>query len=740
MKFPCDAINRLAALVLQGDVVFFIGAGFSVDSEGNTAQRLVRRLLIRLLGLGRALDEVLGQRTGPGSQIRKNIQHTFDLKANGRGAFPFTKSDVRRLADRYYETNDWFCNAFGNLLLAAQDLDGVRLRQLLAATHRHEEEIRTTGKVEDDESGADQRKPKPPEHLEPQWDKVPLKPFAPELFGQAADDTVLARATAGKALFLDTMGFRDPEIMGGEPRSWKLADVERSYGTKLLPRHHVLARLAREGFCTTTLTANYDMLLEGAFRLAGFSEKATGRGQPVFPHTLYSDFAVIASPAEFFSEGKAHSTAVLVKMHGCAQHYRNIPSAKAERLREYLRSMVFTYREIQNWREDSWAADYLRTLLRTRTVVFSGYSLQDPVVHDTFRTVYEEMARERLSSETRSRRFGPEMAPAFFLAPGKEEKREFHGMEVLRAASAAVGAARGPFGQHPNYLRFCFRGDGFPNLDDIFRWLFHRVARLRQRNCLETDLGRVLTALLGRPRPAKELDGIRKLFQQLLDREVELAAQWRSNPPSRREHALFSAWTESFHPGLLREFAAADLVRRGAGSGVDLARLQRVAWYYPFTQDAGWTCWGAVVEVALRRVTAILFGREPAVLNPLDLHAATAIRPTALFRPLNDPGATPCAVTILFAGAERDQQVRPLNGHAVTRQVWRLSAEHAPWRRADGTLPPVHGMRRNRLLRRPFGMRMWSVPPANVLWAWASAPSRDIDQQAARLWLGIPSL
>ena len=35
-------------------------------------------------------------------------------------------------------------------------------------------------------------------------------------------------------------------------------------------RHRVLARLAREGLCPLLITTNYDLLLEGASRLAGF--------------------------------------------------------------------------------------------------------------------------------------------------------------------------------------------------------------------------------------------------------------------------------------------------------------------------------------------------------------------------------------------------------------------------------------------------------------------------------------
>src|SRR5258707_6993424 len=137
--------------------------------------------------------------------------------------------------------------------------------------------------------------------------------------------------------------------------------------------------------------------------------------------------------------------------------------------------MVFTYREIQNWRQDSWAADYLRTLLRTRTVVFCGYSLQDPVIHDTFRTVYEDMAQQLQRGE-RTVHLPEERsekdAPAFFLAPGSGQQREFHGMEVLQAATRAIGASAKQFDRHPNYLRFRFRNEAkFPRLDEQLQWL-----------------------------------------------------------------------------------------------------------------------------------------------------------------------------------------------------------------------------------------------------------------------------
>jgi len=53
-SFPAKALDRLAALILKGDVVFFVGSGFSIDSEGNSATRLIRRLIWRLLAFRRA--------------------------------------------------------------------------------------------------------------------------------------------------------------------------------------------------------------------------------------------------------------------------------------------------------------------------------------------------------------------------------------------------------------------------------------------------------------------------------------------------------------------------------------------------------------------------------------------------------------------------------------------------------------------------------------------------------------
>src|SRR5205085_8134594 len=118
---------------------------------------------------------------------------------------------------------------------------------------------------------------------------------------------------------------------------------------------------------------------------------------------------------------------LFLKIHGCVHRYRAERVSSAS-LARYLPSMVFTYREIQNWRKDSWSRDLVTTVLRTRTIVLCGYSGADPVVHDTFRTVYEEILAHRppnadaLPEETRDAR-------AFFT--GEAGKAEFAGLEIL---------------------------------------------------------------------------------------------------------------------------------------------------------------------------------------------------------------------------------------------------------------------------------------------------------------------
>jgi hypothetical protein len=706
-SFPLKALQSLADRVLDGNVLFFVGSGFSIDSEGNTAARLVRRLLMRLAAMAGALGD-------EGDGVRTDLMKTFEIAGNQAGEFKYSADEVRRLSDRYYETNDWFCSGFARLLALLARKEGPELALALQTISTLEEKIRKSV----DQDGRE-------------IDSVAFDPIDPELIEMTKCGQEAERREAGKALFLDTMGFRNLGIMGGQPELARPDDVVHSYGDRLRLRHHVIARLAREGFCTATLTTNYDRLLEGAFRTAGFGYESS---ENFSPETFIKEFACIASPLEFFTEGKAHRTAVLMKIHGCSRRYCDTKYKERTGLSSYLRSMVFTYREIQNWREDSWAADYLRTVLRTQTVVFCGYSLQDPVIHDTFRTVYEQMARDHRANQTRpvaSKQSGG--APAYLFG---RDQSPFYGMEILRAASAAIGSTAEPLSTHPNYIRFYVRDEPeFPHLDELFRWLFHTVFRRRQQHCLDTDLCRVSTLLLGKPRPRQELARVREDFENLCRWEKEdLAAHWDSRELSRQQHSAVCSWTDGFHTALLREFACSEELNEQRGPTRKLSWMRRIPWYYPTTGRPDWTCWGAVLEVALRRMIENRLMRDTMKECWLTRGGACS-QPTILFSSPESPAIQ--ALTIASGGLDRQGYQARIHVGAVRQIVWNLPSGTPLWplapdekdsARKPAVAPPADSL--------PYGSAFVQAPDAGVIWRWASRTATRGDEEMLPSILG----
>ena len=762
--FPAKSLDRLAKLILDGDVVFFVGAGFSLDSEPNTSARLIKRLLIRLEAFNQHLSPFI-------PNLNSDLRATFELgptppelaesslpcTAQTQAPFPYSPSDIRELSRRYYETNDWFCKTFGRCLEVLALQPSPQREPFLQAIAQSEEQIRTRAS-----GGLNQAADTVPldhhtiRHLA-EW-LAPPPPISPA-----------RRFSAGKALFLATMGFADPRIMAGDPTATDLDQVALSYRQRLKPRHHILAQFARDGLCTTTITTNFDLLLEGAFRLAGFHDRR-GQGSAVttIPPTRFSTYARIASPEAFLKDGKAHRTPVLVKMHGCASVFKQaLPKGGAKNrltdpLEHSLRTMVYTYREIQNWRDDAWAADYLRTLLRTRTVVFIGYSLQDPVIHDTFRNVYEEMARVPRSPEIIQLQTSEasKEAPAFFLdrvdtrPPGR---KPFHAGEVLNAASEAVGFPHLTSAPHPNFIPFHTReSKGFPNLDEVCQWLYHLVLRHRQHECLHSDLQRTLTALYGRARPEAELNRAREAFDALLQSEKRLAHLWSTASPDpntdvarRRQHERASSWSRSFHLGLLRELAIVDHLRRSGGLSLEFTRHRRHGWYYPIMEDAGWTCWTAVIELALRRMIAATFPKSSLqTRDPAQFWAAATDHPTLLFV---HPGADGTqsnlhALSIRFGHQNPDDASLDAYHQPLRTSIWLLRDLDAPWRASEWTTQLDKNYSRSRVLlgcdQEPWeriapGTQVRRAPPAHILWRWASRTENQHDRNQVDDWLGI---
>jgi hypothetical protein len=148
--------------------------------------------------------------------------------------------------------------------------------------------------------------------------------------------------------------------------------------------------------------------------------------------------------------------------------------------------------------------------------------------------------------------------------------------------------------------------------------------------------------------------------------------------------------------------------------------MRRWAWYYPAMQDAGWTCWGAVVEVALRNM---------ARLAKVELKAADCRRPTVLVRSLEDRTRPPHALTIQLAGFERSGAVAQVHGHPARRVFWELTPADAPWRRAE---PRNRSSQRVRLMSLGTSRLAFPVPDARTIWEWACRTGLPGDKTSAR--------
>jgi hypothetical protein len=746
-SFDLSKLENLAERIYHGQVVFFVGAGFSLDSEGLSGQRLLLRLLARFDAISSTMIEhaqhLAGALVTRIRRLREVLRETFWLGVEGRDPLT-TVAHAKILEADYYRPNEWMCEAFGTLLdtCTAAGFAPKLWRDFWLEVHQREIMLL---------------------ECNPIWGRVErLQPIESRLLAGAA----WGPSERGKALFLDTLGFADPSVMAGRPHAREIAEVERSYANRLRPRHHIIARWARDGLCRTLLTTNYDMLLEGAYRLSGFACRLcdTPKVVPEPPPLLteLSHFARIGQAADFFRFGHTHRSALVAKIHGCAECYRWARTRVVEALRgndddeldrarkafaTYLPSIVFTFREIQNWREDAWSRDLLANLLRTRSIVFCGYSIRDRVLHDAFRTAFEEIATvnariggfgadhgddvddmdgvddvdtaagagaaaeaslAQIESETTDPTDHPDhraqRARAFFL--GGPGAFEFDALEVLRAASRAEGIAHPSQTHHPNYLQSYFEGTaGFPKLDHTMRWLWHRTVRIRQEQCVDVDLRRVATNLLGQGCPERERSCVLARLHELTDAEFVQARIWEREAPSDAQFDRVVGWTDRFHPALLRELAIGEAVLRRDGPGASVRVVNRRQWFFPPSEHPQWTGWGVVVEVALRRMIAAWRGQLDnwAQTSPC-VNPAHSQRPAVSFS--GGPEATPStprALAIVLTGFDRRSVHSRVRGAFAGRvHHWRLRAQTIPWWASDQR--PLEG-----------------TPGASLLWRWAVA-------------------
>ena len=680
MQFPIDKYERLVTRILAGEVVFFVGAGFSLDSEGNSAGRLIARLIVRFLALTQKLPKNTTE------DLRWGLRRTFKL---GNDEKICSEATIGKVSARYYDINDWITNAFETLLAAALKLDKADdvLKRINILENRLLKKLKLNGRP----------------------DKVALEAI------DLAKFSGLPVGERGKALFLETLGFCRHEIMAGRFENAALEEVMADFRGLIRDRHRVLARLAREGLCPLLITTNYDLLLEGACRLAGFNVLGFSAPNPVTekdhePPATYGRLTRIGAPADFFESGAGFRSALLVKIHGCADRYRH-ERKSAESWSAYLPSIVFTYREIQNWRKDSWSRDLVSTLLRTRTMVLCGYSGADPVLHDTFRTVYEEIHAQ---NRGRVNAGAADKVRAYFT--GGAASLEFYGIEILRAASRAAGIENPKLTEHENYLPFYFLNEAkFPTMDEMLTWVGHRTMRGLQKGALRTNLRRTATQLLREPVPEADLESVRRNFEELEKAEQEIAKGWSDQGPSHWEFGRVAGWTDRFHSALLREFALAETVQRNQGPGLNLERLRTARAYFPISDQPGWAAWGVVIEVALRRMLQAIRDKNGDWCSDHRWVEPAICEYPALLFSSNESMPSPVCLLLRFAAFERPGYLPEIRGVYKRLVMWDLCP-------GIETHAPIYG------------------PSSRDLWDWAIAPGERIwtekEKSCVRKWLG----
>ena len=760
MSAPESAVaqlDRLAKRIVAGDVVFFVGAGFSIDSEGNSAGVLVARLVARF----EAIADTVAAAVPPPSatlirlcgELKVGLRKTFTLlvrpkKAPDGDIWHDPETNITRLADNYYQINDWMCSAFDCLLVHWTELDGLN-----PAIHRLENQYLAKF------HGVDKV-----------GHKLPLTLVDFPRFGKLLEESQAAGAegpVAGKALFLDTMGFEDRTVMAG---NFLAASeyVSGAYLGRLRPRHYALAWMAHERWLPVLVTTNYDLLLEGAFRLAGMQplmadeylknplDPAAPAASDLCLSRRIQNFTPIADATEFFAYGDGHEAAMLLKIHGCVYRYRYESRTNAG-WRDVLPSMVFTFREIQNWREDSWARDFLQTLMRTRTVAFAGYSTADPVIHDTFRSVYEEMARYRARRHRLKAEEAPQGDPpvpesgnAFYY--GAASKREFHALEMLRASSVAVGASRLPLTSHPNLIPFHFEpGSDFPTLDEVMQWTYHAAYRKLQTEALTAELRRVFYQLFAKPCPDTDWLAIIASFAQLVEDEGRRAdrheqavrdAQAAIDPKApdadpdktrrladaiaarRGELQRTVGWTAHFHRNLMRELTAADVLVREPARGSRVHAAMRWPWYAALSDHPEWGAWAVVVELALRSRSASWVGApgrgtgDADWIEPIPADRAAVLLPNVAGTRARIAPRMCLSIEVpeLRIMSNWRESARTL--HLLPRVALLLRAHAVPWRRQ-------HDRTANQL---PL-----PAPTPRTLWKWALG-QRQVPRQGHEAW------
>jgi hypothetical protein len=638
-------IDELAKQLLSQRVLFFVGAGFSLDSEKVSTKKIMASLLCRFLAM---TSQPSIKEIPLFTQLRKACNEIFQLWIEAdcdNEKVWYNKAVINKFVDKYYQVNEWMVHSF-NVLYEHYDSNSQSTTEAFDSIIDREANFR----VEFVQSITKRQSPTIKELKEQLVEQGPL---------DAALLASVDKQKRGKVIFIEAVGLGNSAVM----RSYRETSLPES-----LPRYQVFGKLACEGLSPTLITTNYDLLIERGYKATGLTiGEADAADCTHLPQSALS----IRRPSDFFRRAASLNPAHIIKIHGCALQYRDykarleqavkaqkgVENAQAQ-FSEYLDSIIYTYREIQHWRDDAWSRDYLQTLLRTRSFVFCGYSGADPVMHNTIRNIYEEMQRKDVLCDIA----GDASLPPAYSTRG--DNLEFDSLEILNAASRAMGDECAPH-EHQNFLQYHF-GEQFPGCDCIFRTLLHRTLRLLQKQLLINQINNLALTLFGKPKPANEIKQICSNFNELLTDEGKHQL-YDTLPDTERKLHYQLAWTEYFHQKLLRQYVVASRLRDGYLDEVSET-------YIPLRKHPVWSCWGVIIELAIRNAfkqLALFSGRETAL---------SFLKPVASSQPtihLCINGEGPTALE-LISSIEDSHSVHSHNYCVETKQ-WHFNSSQGLW-------------------------------------------------------------
>jgi hypothetical protein len=152
------------------------------------------------------------------------------------------------------------------------------------------------------------------------------------------------------------------------------------------PAHYAIASLAREGLIDEVISTNWDACIEKAVNC--LSGKLSAHCEVESPARSISDLKGYRQHGSTRRSLSGEAILRLYKINGCAKRYA------AQRDQASAEAIIVTERQLQDFKQRSWARDLLKDRARSRTLVFSGFGSDEPQVRRAVLQLMDEFSED----------------------------------------------------------------------------------------------------------------------------------------------------------------------------------------------------------------------------------------------------------------------------------------------------------------------------------------------------------